>query len=56
MKDGLRGKYFPDKDVVIAAVRKWVSSTGADFYDRSVQFPVHRWRKCIASDGDYLEP
>jgi hypothetical protein len=30
MKEGLRGKHFPDNDAVIAAARKWVASTGAD--------------------------
>jgi hypothetical protein len=42
MKDGLRGQHFPD-DAVIASVRKWVASAGADFYEGSMQAPVHRW-------------
>jgi hypothetical protein len=54
MKNGLRGQHFPD-DAVIAAVRKWVTSTGADFYERSMQALVHRWRKCIANCGDYVQ-
>jgi hypothetical protein len=36
MKDGLCGQHFPD-DTIIAAVRKWVASTGADFYKHSMQ-------------------
>lgn len=47
MKDGLHGQHFPD-DAVIAAVRKWVASAGADFYECSMQALVHRqwWRLC----------
>jgi histone-lysine N-methyltransferase SETMAR len=55
MKDGLRAQYFPDNDTVIAAVREWVASTGADFYERSMQALVLRQRKCIANGGDYVE-
>jgi hypothetical protein len=53
-KDGLRVQHFPD-DTVIAAVRKWVASTGADFYDRSMGTLGHRWRKCITSGGNYVD-
>jgi hypothetical protein len=42
-------------DAVIAAVRKWVTSIGADFYKLSMQALVHRCQKCIASCGDYAE-
>jgi hypothetical protein len=55
MKDGLRRQHFPDNDAVIAAARKWVASADADFYERSMQALVHRWRKCVAGDGDYME-
>jgi hypothetical protein len=55
MKDGLGGQHFPDYDAVIAAARKWVVSTDADFYDRGMQAPVHRWRESTASGGDYVE-
>jgi transposase len=55
MKDGLREQYFPDNDAVIAAVRKWVASAGADFYERSMQALVHHWRKCMANGGDYVQ-
>jgi hypothetical protein len=53
MKGGLRGQHFPD-NAKIAAVRKWVASTGADFYHRSLQALVHRSRKRITSGGDYV--
>jgi hypothetical protein len=54
-KDGLSGQYFPDNSAVIAAVRKWVTSAGADFYECSMQALFRRLRKCIASDVDYVE-
>ena len=28
---------------VITAVKQWVTSTGADFYERSIQAHVHQW-------------
>jgi hypothetical protein len=37
MKDELCGQHFHDNDAVIAAVRKWVASAGANFYERSMQ-------------------
>ncbi|PNF28558.1 hypothetical protein B7P43_G12914 [Cryptotermes secundus] len=55
MKDGLRGQHFPDNDAVIAAVRKWLASAGADFYKRSMQALVHRWQKCITNGGHCVE-
>jgi hypothetical protein len=54
MKDGLCRQHFPDNSI-IAAVRKWVTSCGADFYERSMQALVHRWQKCIANGGAYVE-
>jgi len=32
MKDGLHGQHFPGNNTIIAAVKQWVSSTGAGFY------------------------
>jgi hypothetical protein len=45
MKVGLRGQHFPDNDAVIAAVRKWLASAGANFYECGIQALVHRWQK-----------
>jgi hypothetical protein len=36
-------------------VNNWDASAGADFYEHSMQTHVHRWRKCIATGGDYVE-
>ena len=55
LKNGLRGQRFPDNDAVIAAVKKWTTSAGADFYERGIKALVHRWQKCIESGGDYVE-
>jgi len=55
MKDGLRGQHFPSNDTVVRAVKQWATSVGADFYERSMQALVHRWRKCVANGGDYVE-
>jgi glutamine synthetase type III len=41
IKDGIHGQHFPDSDAVIAAVRKWAFSAGADFYKHSMQALVH---------------
>ena len=34
MKDGQRRQHFADNDAVRAAVKMWVDSTLADFYNR----------------------
>jgi hypothetical protein len=52
MKDGLPGRHFPSYDAIVQAVKQWVTSAGSDFYERSMQALVHRWRKCIANGGD----
>jgi len=55
IKDGLRGQHFPSNDAVVRAVKQWATSVGADFYECGMQALVHRWRKCIANGGDYVE-
>ena len=55
MKDGLRGQHLPSNNAVVRAVKQWATSTGVDFYECSMQALVHRWRKCIANGGDYVE-
>jgi len=52
IKDGLCGQHFPRNIVVIAAVKQWTTSAGADFYERGIQALVYRWRKCIANGDD----
>ena len=55
LKDGLRGQHFPHNDAVVAAVKKWTTSADAVFYERSIKALVHRWQKCIKSEGNYVE-
>ena len=52
MKDGLCGQHFPSNNAIIRAVKQWVTSAGADFYECGMQALVNRWRKCIANGGD----
>ena len=55
MKDGLCGQHFPSYDAIVRAVKQWATSAGADFYERGMQALVHRWRKCMANGGNYVE-
>jgi len=55
MKDELYGQHFPTNNTIIAAVKQWVTFTGADFYKRDVQTLVHCWQKCTTDGGDYVE-
>jgi transposase len=55
IKDGLRGKQFPNTDAVIEAVKKWLSQTDSDFYGARIQRLLERWRKCIELGGDFVE-
>ena len=55
MKDGLRGQHFPSNDAAVRAVKRCAISAGADFYECGKQALVHRWRKCVANGGDYVE-
>jgi len=55
MKDGLRRQHFPSNNAIMAAVKQWVTSIGADFYECDMQALVHGWQKYIANCGDYVE-
>jgi len=43
MKDGLNDQHFPSNNAIIAAIKQWVISAGADFYEHSMQALVHHW-------------
>lgn len=53
MKDGLHGQHFPRNDAIIATVKQWVISTGADFYKHVMQAFAHHSQKCIANSGGH---
>ena len=55
MKDGLHGQHFPSNGTIIAAVKQWVTSAGADFYERGMQAFVPHWRKYLANGSDCVE-
>ena len=40
---GCMGDIFPSHCSIIAAVKQWVASAGADFYEHSMQALVHCW-------------
>jgi hypothetical protein len=42
-------------ETMVRAVKQWATSAGAGFYERGMQGLVHRWRKCLANGGDYIE-
>jgi len=54
MKDGLHGEHFTSNDIIMTAVNQWVFTTGAGFYECSIQAHGHCWRKCIANGSDYV--
>jgi len=52
MTDGLCGQHLSSINTIIKAVEQSVTSTGADFYDCSMQALVHCWQKCTANGVD----
>jgi len=52
MINELHGQHFPSNGTIIAAVKQWVASAGADFYEYGMQVLVNCWLKHIARDGD----
>jgi len=54
-KYGLHGKHLPSYDAIIAPVKQWVTSSGAEFYKCSMQALVRHWQKCMANGCDYVE-
>jgi len=55
MKEGLCGQHFPSNDAIVRAVKQWATSAGADFYEPGMQALIHRWQRCIANGGEYVE-
>lgn len=52
MKGGLCGQCFPSNDVIIAALKQWITFTGADFDKYAMQALVHLWKKCVANSDE----
>ena len=55
MKESLRGRHFGSNDEVIAAVDEFLEDKDEAFYRSGLLRLEHRWRKCIAAGGDYIE-
>ena len=46
------GQHLPSNSAIIAAMKQWVTSAGADFYEHGMPTLVHRWWKCVGDGGD----
>ena len=46
---------FPDRNTVIAAVKIWTTSVGADVHEPDITALVHRRQKSIETGDDYVE-
>lgn len=55
LKEFLGGKRFDTDDEVKEAVKDWLSSQAADFYDLGLQKLVERHDKCLNKNGNYVE-
>ena len=52
MKDELHGEHSPSKGALTVAVKQWVPSIGADFYEHGMQALVHYRRRRTVNVGD----
>ncbi|XP_023704521.1 histone-lysine N-methyltransferase SETMAR-like [Cryptotermes secundus] len=55
LKKTLCGKRFQDDDDIISAVEGFLNSQNETFYDQGIQQLMHRWGKCVALQGAYVE-
>lgn len=55
LKKWLGGKKFSDNSEVIDAVNGYFEGLSGDYYKNSLLKLEHRWEKCIALNGDYVE-
>lgn len=55
MKDHLRGTRFDSNCDVIAAVGAWLEDQDSEFFFNGITALQHRWEKCVAVAGDYVE-
>ena len=51
----MHGQHSPSNNAVIAAVKQWVTSAHADFYECDIQALVHCCPKYIANGSDCVE-
>ncbi|XP_029634494.1 protein GVQW3-like [Octopus sinensis] len=55
MKDTLAGRHFGSDNDVIDAVVSFLESQTKEFLYAEIMALQHRWRKCSAIEGDYVE-
>lgn len=55
LKKWLGGKRFNDNSEVIDAVNGYFEGLDADYFKNGILALEHRWEKCIALEGDYVE-
>ena len=55
MKEPLRGRKFSSLEEMKEAIESWRRKTTRDFYEDGLHALLKRWKKCIASGGDYIE-
>jgi len=48
-------QHFPSNNAIMGAMKQWVISAGANFYEHRLQALIHCWQKCIANGGDHAE-
>lgn len=55
MKKALAGRHFASDNDVIDAVGSFLESQTKEFFYAGIMALQHRWRKCSAIEGDYVE-
>ena len=55
LKDSLRGQTFDSDEEVIHAINGWFEQQDKKFFMDGVKSLAHRWEKCVALEGDYIE-
>ena len=55
LKKDIRGCHFRSDEEVVTAVEEWVNGKYPDFFSSGLIALEHRWSKCIALEGNYIE-
>lgn len=55
MKKALSGRHFASDEDVMAAVERYLESQTKEFFYTGIKALHHRWNKCSALEGDYVE-
>lgn len=55
LKDSLRGRVFKSDEDVIQAINEWIQEQEQTLFLNGIKGLEHRWEKCVALLGDYVE-